>query len=495
MTMRPILLGLISLVAASDCHAEDPEDSVLKVIATRRYPNVNRPWTKLPQVETAGSGVVMEGGKVLTSAHLVTYAQEVTLQGRGGGRRVEAKVESLGRGIDLAVLVPLEGDLLARRPPLRRESGLPKVMANVLVYGYPVGGNGLSVTKGIVSRIGFGSVQGKTLGLQLQVDAAINPGNSGGPALVDGAMVGLAFSRLVGAQGISFVLPNEEIDAFLGDLEDGRYDGKPHLSDQYQTVENEALRARLGLGREAGGVMVRQPDPAVPGALREFDVVTQVRDRPIDREGMIQVRDDLRLPFLYLISRWERGGAVPVRLWRDGRSVEAALPTSKRDNTLIRDLDGRDPPYFVIGPLVFSPVTSEAAESYVQLNPGLISRNSPMITRAADRARFAGEELVAVATPLLAHRVARGYDDPIGQVVETVNGVSVRNLRHLVEVLRDARDEYVTIRFAEDYAETMVFRRDELEAATIEVMTDNGIPRRGTPEVMAAWERKPSSPR
>ena len=161
----------------------------------------------------------------------------------------------------------------------------------------------------------------------------------------------------------------------------------------------------------------------------------------------------------------------------------------------MRGLDGRDPAYFLVGPLVFSPVVTETAEAYFQLNPALMSRNSPILTRAVDHVRFPGEELVAVTTPLFPHRVARGYDDPIGQVVESVNGVAIRNLRHLVEVLRDARDEYVTFRFAEDRAETLVFRRKELEAATAEVMSENGIPRRGTPDVMGVWESKPSSSR
>jgi hypothetical protein len=124
-----------------------------------------------------------------------------------------------------------------------------------------------------------------------------------------------------------------------------------------------------------------------------------------------------------------------------------------------------------------------------------MSRSSPILKRAVDQVRFLGEELVAVTTPLFPHRVARGYDDPVGQVVESVNGVAIRNLRHLVEVLRDAHDEYVTFRFAEDRAETLVFRRAELEAATAEVMSENGIPRRTTPDLIAVWESKPSSSR
>jgi hypothetical protein len=367
-------------------------------------------------------------------------------------------------------------------------------MAPIVVYGYPIGGTGLSVTKGIVSRIGFGRCEGGTWGLRLQVDAAINPGNSGGPALVDGKMVGLVSSRLVGTQGISFILPNEEIDAFLDDIKDGRYDGKPQLSGEYQSLENEALRARLGLGRDAGGIMFRRPDPGAGCPLREFDVLTRIGDRSIDREGMVPVRDGHRLPFFYLVPRLDRRGTVPVRLWRDGRSLELALPVERDDNALIRNLDGRDPAFFLIGPLVFSAAASDAVEAYFQLNPSLMGRNSPSLTRAVDHVRFAGEELVVVTAPLLPHRVARGYRDPIGQVVASINGVPIRNLRHLVEVLRDARDEYVIFRFAEDGAETLVFRREELEAATAEVMSENGIPRRGTPDLLAVLSGKGAKP-
>ncbi len=115
--------------------------------------------------------------------------------------------------------------------------------------------------------------------------------------------------------------------------------------------------------------------------------------------------------------------------------------------------------------------------------------------RSTDHVRFPDEELVAVTTPIFPHRVARGYGDPIGQVIESVNGVAIRNLRHLVETVRDARDEYVIFRFAEDGSETLVFRRKELEAATADVMSENGIPRRGTSNVMTVWDSKPPSSR
>ena len=112
-----------------------------------------------------------------------------------------------------------------------------------MVYGYPQGGSSLSVTKGIVSRIEFAGYNDGTSGLRIQVDAAINPGNSGGPALVDGKMIGLIFSKLTQADNIGYIIPGEEIDLFLKDVADGKYDGKPAIHDSLQTLENPAFAA------------------------------------------------------------------------------------------------------------------------------------------------------------------------------------------------------------------------------------------------------------
>ena len=97
-----------------------------------------------------------------------------------------------------------------------------------MVYGYPTGGTSLSITKGIVSRIEFTTFNASVAGLRIQIDAAINPGNSGGPVVVNDKMVGIAFSRLGCAENIGYIIPSEEIDLFLQDLADGRYDGKNH---------------------------------------------------------------------------------------------------------------------------------------------------------------------------------------------------------------------------------------------------------------------------
>jgi hypothetical protein len=100
-----------------------------------------------------------------------------------------------------------------------------------------------------------------------------------------------------------------------------------------------------------------------------------------------------------------------------------------------------------------------------------------------------------VTAPLLAHPIARGYSDPFGQVVKDVDGIAIRNLRHLVEVLRDGRGEYLTIRFFGETPETLVFPRKAIEDSTPDLMAENGIPRRGSDAIMAVWNSKPAGSR
>src|SRR5260221_1979420 len=203
------------------------ENSVVKVFCSVRYPELFQPWTKRSANEVTGSGVVIEGKRILSNAHVVLYASQVQVQANQSGDKISATVESISQGIDLAVLKLDDESFFDNRAPLARATTLPAVKDSVMVYGFPTGGTTLSITKGIVSRIDFTVYNFPTSGLRIQIDAAINPGNSGGPAVDGDKMIGLAFSRLGGGDNIGYIIPCEEIELFLKDVADGSYDGKP----------------------------------------------------------------------------------------------------------------------------------------------------------------------------------------------------------------------------------------------------------------------------
>ncbi len=254
------------------------EDSVVKVFATLRYPDPFKPWTKQGPSEVTASGVVIDGNRILTNAHVVLYATQVQIQANAAGDKVAATVVAVAPGIDLAVLKLDDAGFFDSHPAIRRASELPQIKDAVLAYGFPTGGTSLSITKGIVSRIEFVAYNFPVSGLRIQVDAAINPGNSGGPAIAGDKMIGLAFSKLGGdTQNIGYIIPNEEVDLFLKDIAAGPYHGKPAMYDDLQTLENPALRAYLKLDKSIEGMVVHRPyksDAAYP--LKELAVITHI---------------------------------------------------------------------------------------------------------------------------------------------------------------------------------------------------------------------------
>jgi len=471
------------------------ENSVVKVFSTMRFPDPFKPWTKQAPAEATGSGVVIEGRRILTNAHVVLYASQVQVQASAAGDKVPATVVAVAPGIDLAVLQLDDPAFFDTHPPVARASKLPRIKDAVLAYGFPTGGNSLSITKGIVSRIEFVSYNYPVSGLRIQVDAAINPGNSGGPAIAGDKMIGLAFSKLSGdAQNIGYIIPNEEVELFLKDIGDGHYDGKPAMYDDLQTLENPALRDYLKLDKSVEGMVVHRPahtDAAYP--LKEWDVVSRIGDAPIDNQGMVKIDKDLRVSFGYLIQQVASNGKLPLTVIRGGKTLAVQLPVSAEHPTLVTDLRGTYPSYFIYGPLVFSPATWQLVSS-LENNAGLMRMlglvKSPLVTHALDEPDGELQELVVVSSPFFPHRIANGYSNPAGSVVYAVNGTRIKSLVHLVAVLRDLKDSFVTIEFDQKGGEALVFSRQAIISATDDILMDNGVRAQGSPDTLAVWQDK-----
>ena len=470
-------------------------DSVVKISVSIRNPDPLHPWTKQSPTDASGTGLVIEGKRILTNAHVVGYAGQIFVESSDSSDKLPAIVDAVSTGVDLAVIRLEDPSFFDKHPPLARTRDLPLVKDALLTYGYPTGGSSLSVTKGIVSRIEFAPYAENASGLRVQVDAAINPGNSGGPALVDGKVVGLIFSRLSAADNIGYIIPTEEIDLFLDDVKDGKYDGKPALRDTLQTMENDVLRGFLKLDKKAAGILVHTPDHAdADYPLKEWDLITRIGDHEIDNTGLVKVNGDLRLRFQYYVQKLVQDGRVPLSVVRKGKALDVRVPVTSRSEMLIRSLQGKYPSYFVYGPLVFSPVTSEFLAGFDRAGSPLYAYfsmiGSPLVTRRGDKPRFEGEQLVVVSSRMFPHKTSKGYSDPFAKVVKTINGVRVKNAAHLVELLRDSKEKYTTIAFDDRGSETMVFDHKEVLAATEDILNDNGIRQRGSEDLLGVWNGK-----
>ncbi len=472
--------------AASETISHEAENAVVKVFSTMRRPDMARPWTKQPPIEATGSGVVIEGNRILTNAHVVAYASQVQVQGNQSGDKISATVIAYAPGVDLALLKLDDESFFKNRPPLARARSLPHIKDAVLAYGFPTGGTSLSITRGIVSRIEFVSYGYLSSGLRIQIDAAINPGNSGGPAIAAGKMIGLAFAHLQGSENISYIIPNEEVDLFLKDMaDDGRYDGKPGLYDTLQTLENPALRGYLKLDPAVKGMIVTHPDEGVKNnPLKQWDVITKIGDTDIDDDGMVKVSEDLRLNFAYLVQRIARDDTVPLTLVRAGKKLTVRMPVPLHRPLLTEGLQGDYPSYFILGPVVFSRATLESA-TLLRARMGV----SPLLAHFMDPPTEERQELVIITSPLFPHALSKGYSNPSGEIVSAVNGVPVKSLAQLVAFLRDLKDEYVVLDFDTRFGEGLVFPRAQMVSATDDILTDNGVRAQGSADMMKVWQQ------
>src|SRR5271156_6999977 len=107
-----------------DAQESKIRESVVKISATMRYPDVTHPWTKHSPQEASGTGVVIDGKRILTNAHVVLYASQLFVESYQSSEKLVASVESVSPGMDLAVLKLEDESFFDKRPPLARTETL-----------------------------------------------------------------------------------------------------------------------------------------------------------------------------------------------------------------------------------------------------------------------------------------------------------------------------------------------------------------------------------
>jgi S1-C subfamily serine protease len=256
-----------------------------------------------------GSGVVFApDGYVLTNAHVVAGAREVTL-GFTDGSSSAAVVVGFDHATDLAV-VRASGQ--APTAAAFGDSSLLRVGQLVVAIGNPLGFSS-TVSAGVVSALGrtMRARDGRAMENIIQSDVALNPGNSGGP-LVDsrGRVVGVNTAIILGAQGLSFSVPIDTAKWVVGELmRSGRVRrGWLGIAGQNRPLERGLMR-RLGLDH-ASGVEISGFDergPAARSGLRLGDVVVGIGD------GLVKSVDDIHRA----LQKWPVEGPLRLRVLRD----------------------------------------------------------------------------------------------------------------------------------------------------------------------------------
>src|SRR6187399_1216439 len=293
--------------------ADDSEDPVQEFFRRFGMPNPNSPQGRGDYQPRQGEGsgfIVSADGYILTNAHVVADADEVTVR-TTDRREYPAKVIGLDRRTDVAVL-KIEGKQL----PVVKLGDPSKLRPGewVLAIGSPFTFEN-TVTAGIVSATGRSMPGEDGLVPFIQTDVAVNPGNSGGPLFnLNGEVVGInsqIYSRSGGYMGISFAIPIDVANNVRSQLVSTGKVTRGRIGVQIQEV-NAQFADAFGLDRPRGALVGQVIDggPAEKAGVKTGDVILSVNGKTVERSTALPG----------VISAIKPGDSAKVEVWREGAS-------------------------------------------------------------------------------------------------------------------------------------------------------------------------------
>src|SRR5918994_578682 len=273
------------------------------------------PRGNAPQARGEGSGfIVSADGYILTNAHVVENADEVTVR-TTDRREYTAKVVGVDAQTDVAVL-----KIEAKNLPSVRLGDPSKLRPGewVVAIGSPFGFEN-SVTAGIVSATSR-AMPGGNYTPFIQTDVAVNPGNSGGPLFnLDGEVVGInsqIYSRTGGYMGVSFAIPIDVASNVKDQLVKTGRVTRSRTGVQIQEVTAQ-LAESFGLDRPRGALvgMVENDGPGERGGINAGDVILKVDGETVETSSQVPV----------MIAGKKPGSSVAIEVWRNGSTKELSV--------------------------------------------------------------------------------------------------------------------------------------------------------------------------
>ena len=455
-----------------DLGAKLPFESVVQIFTVSCEPSYLVPWQVSQQGSSTGSGFVitLQDGTnyILTNAHVASskYDTVLRVQKHGCAEKYPAQTVCIGFDCDLALLMVADDSFWEGLPPVSLASALPSLYETTQVIGYPVGGQSICITKGVISRVSLQhyTPEAPAGHLVIQIDAAINPGNSGGPAFSNnGEVVGVAFLKSSGGStdNVGWIIPVPVVKTFLAQfIQYGTYRGMTQLGFRYQKLENASFRKSKGLRPQQSGILVTEVAPlgGWQDGLLPHDVILEVDEHAVWNDGTLSLRDKETIDFSYLITS-RVDGATTLKVLRKGEEVIVTAELVGRPSCLLCPIyheSDCQPTYFVCGGLVFCPMTGALIEEFIKngsFNHGSVILDQALVNRATTAYQTAEEQKngaeIVVLLRILVHDCNYGYrlSNGMAMVLQTINGDKVKNMRHLVDSVRTSEDEYLRFGF------------------------------------------------
>jgi S1-C subfamily serine protease len=461
---------IFAFVLVSEMKIE--EKSVVQILSTSIELMYSQPWNSAGKYNSTGSGFCIDWKAkkyIITNAHCVHNALEVKLRKRGYSNLFSCYVVWIVYECDLAILDVDDDEFWSDMEPLKLGK-MPKKLDKVYIYGYPLGGLNVSITKGIVSRIQMVQYFDVLYGIAIQVDAAINFGNSGGPAVNrHGEIVGVSFLGEDDSltQNMGYIIPTILINYFLQSIPEKNIEGKnifPGLCSieiGTQILHNEILREYVALPPDESGILVVETSPVNVSSkyIKLNDVLLCIDDKKINNDGTMLLSDILHsqgepnasigeeeiIPYNNYIHLKKPGDNVNLTLWRKGKRINVEFKLESRVFPIPRFEYQSTLKYIIIMGMIFLPVSfplikeKELHKEYVHHLIELALHHNPKTKH---------DEII-----ILSDIYASKYTEEFpcaNYILESINGIKIINLKHMVEVYEkiiSSKEKYIRFEF------------------------------------------------
>lgn len=438
--------------------------SVVKIYTVTSSYNYDNPWQMGGQSNGTGSGCIIDGNRILTNAHVISNNTFIQVKKAGEATKYTAHVDSISHDSDLAILKVENPDFFKDSQPIKIGE-LPEVRDKVAVYGFPTGGDEMSITEGVVSRIEQRNYAHSSANLlTCQIDAAINPGNSGGPVIFNNMIVGVAFQSAARGENIGYMVPAPIISHFLNDISDGKYDGYPELGITFQKMENPDIREKFQMKHNQNGILVVKvvPDSPAKNVLFTNDIILAIENSNIDNDGSIEFRQGERTSFNYIVQKKYLNDQLSIRVLRNGEIKDLKIRlTSPMNSSRLVPLEQYEtaPTYYIIGGLIFAPLTKNYLLEWG--SQWFFSAPTKLLNLFQDGIRSEDRKQLIILTKVLADEINLGYHDLDNIIIEKVNGKKISGMKDLIDSFENNKDLYHIIE--DDTGKKIILRKDKVD--------------------------------
>ena len=464
------LLTTIAFIFSFVSAKSDIDSSIVKIYTVSKVTNYLEPWNSSVQ-RSSGSGSIISGNRILTNAHVIANETFIEVKKYGDTKRYQAKVAYVSHDCDLAILEVNDKEFF--KDTIALEFGtLPNIQDKVTVYGFPMGGNTISVSTGIVSRIEHNRYahSGKSF-LSIQIDAAINPGNSGGPTISDGKIVGVVMQGITFAQNIGYMVPVNVVQHFLKDIEDGQYDGFPMLGISIKNLENPSIKKYYHLDKNTSGILVVDILFGSPlkGILQKEDILTAINGHKIEDDATVEFRSDQYTNFKYFVDELQVGDEVVLNVLRKGKKMVLKATMVATDSKMMSYAHlehDKSPNYFIYGGYVFTPLTKNLLQ---EARMAIM----PLRYKAEYKHPIKDKQEIVVLLKVLASSLSRGdYGIRLWEI-EKVNGKTFKDFDEFYQRIKDFKGEYIVLE--DDDGFKLVINNKEALTIQDEILKRYGI--------------------